>query len=100
MTDMEKLLEKLMRRLPDAADEALMEDLLAQAGAFIRAYTRRDEIPSGLEDAQVHIAAILFNRMGMEGEAGHGEGGVTRTAEMLPEDVRRWLNGWRVARTV
>ena len=94
------MLAKLKRRLPDAADDALLNDLLEQAGAFIRAYTRRNEIPEGLEDAQIHIAAILFNRMGMEGESVHSEGGVSRTAEALPEDLRSWLNGWRLARTV
>ena len=57
-------------------------------------------MPAGLEDAQVRVAAILFNRMGMEGERVHGEGGVNRTAEMLPDDLVRWLNGWRLARTV
>ena len=94
------MLAKLKRRLPDAADDALLNDLLEQAGAFIRAYTRRNEIPEGLEDAQIHIAAILFNRMGMEGEISHNEGGVSRTAEMLPEAVKKWLNPWRVAKTV
>ena len=93
------MLAKLKRRLPDAADDALLNDLLEQAGAFIRAYTRRNEIPEGLEDAQIHIAAILFNRMGMEGEISHNEGGVSRTAEMLPEVVKEWLNPWRVAKT-
>ena len=94
------MLAKLKRRLPDAADDALLNDLLAEAGAFICAYTRRSAVPEGLEDAQVRVAAILFNRMGMEGERVHGEGGVNRTAEMLPEDLVRWLNGWRLARTV
>ena len=94
------MLATLKHRLPDAADDALLNDLLEQAGAFIRAYTRRNEIPEGLEDAQIHIAAILFNRMGMEGEISHNEGGVSRTAEMLPEDVKKWLNPWRVAKTV
>ena len=94
------MLAKLKHRLPDAADDALLNELLEQAGAFIRAYTRRNEIPEGLEDAQIHIAAILFNRMGMEGEISHNEGGVSRTAEMLPEDVKKWLNPWRVAKTV
>ena len=94
------MLAKLKRRLPDAADAALLNELLEQAGAFIRAYTRRNEIPEGLEDAQIHIAAIMFNRMGMEGEISHNEGGVSRTAEMLPEDVKKWLNPWRVAKTV
>lgn len=94
------MLAKLKRRLPDAADDALLNDLLEEAGAFIRAYTRRDEVPAGLEDAQVRLAAVLFNRMGMEGEVSHGEGSVTRTVEALPEDLKRWLNQWRVARTV
>lgn len=94
------MLARLKRRLPDAKDEALLNDLLAEAGAFICAYTRRPAVPAQLEDAQVRVAAILFNRLGMEGESAHGEGGVTRTAALLPEDLRRWLNGWRLARTV
>jgi len=94
------MLEKLKRRLPDARDDALLSDLLAEAGAFILAYTGRSALPEPLGDAQVRLAAILFNRMGMEGEGSHSEGGVSRTAEALPEDLRRWLNIWRVVRTV
>ena len=94
------MLARLKRRLPDAADDALLSDLLSEAGAFLTGYTHRDAVPAELEDAQVRIAAILFNRMGMEGESAHNEGGVSRTAEMLPEDLKRWLNGWRVAKTI
>ena len=94
------MLAKLKRRLPDAVDDALLEDLLSEAGAFIRAYTRRADVPAELEDAQIHLAAVLFNRMGMEGEVSRNEGGVSRTAELLPEDVRRWLNAWRMARSL
>lgn len=94
------MLARLKRRLPDAQDDALLKDLLDEAEAFLCAYTRRDALPAGLEDAQVRVAAVLFNRMGMEGEVSHSEGGVSRTAEMLPEDLKRWLNGWRVARTM
>lgn len=94
------MLAKLKRRVPDAANDALLCDLLAEAGAFLRSYTGRDALPDDLNDAQVRIAAILYNRMGMEGESQHGEGGVSRTAEALPEDLRRWLNAWRRARTL
>lgn len=93
------MLAKLMRRIPDAKDEALLGDLLGEAGSFLRAYTGRSVLPEALEDAQVRVAAILYNRMGMEGEASHGEGGITRTAEALPEDLKRWLNAWRLAKT-
>ena len=93
------MLARLKRRLPDAADEALLSDLLSEAAAFIRAYTRREVVPDELEDAVVRIAAILYNRMGMEGESTRTEGGVTHTADALPEDLRSWLNSWRLAST-
>ena len=54
-------------------------------------------VPDELEDAQVRTAAILYNRMGMEGESARTEGGVTHTADALPDDLRSWLNGWRLA---
>ena len=94
------MLAKLKRRIPDADNDALLCDLLAEAGAFLRSYTCRDSVPDDLADAQVHIAAVLYNRMGMEGESRHDEGGVSHTAEALPEDLRRWLNAWRRARTL
>lgn len=93
------MLARLKRRLPDASDEALLADLLSEAAAFIRAYTRREVVPDELEDAVVRIAAILYNRMGMEGESTRTEGGVTHTADALPEDLRSWLNSWRLAST-
>ena len=94
------MLEKLKRRLPDAKDDALLSDLLEEARSFILSYTGRSDVPQRLGDAQVRIAAIFYNRMGMEGESSHGEGGVTRTAEALPEDLKRWLNRERLAKTV
>ena len=93
------MLAKLKRRIPDAKDDALLADLLDEAAAFLRAYTRRDELPPALEEAQVRVASILYNRMGREGESSHSEGGVSRTAQALPEDLRRWLNTWRLAKT-
>ena len=43
------MLEKLMRRLPDARDDERLSDLLEEAGAFICAYTRRAAVPAALE---------------------------------------------------
>ena len=94
------MLEKLKRRIPDAQDDALLTDLLDEAKTFILAYTGRDELPAELENARIRLAAILYNRMGMEGETSRSEGGVSRTAEALPGDLRRWLNHWRKAATI
>ena len=94
------MLARLKRRLPDAADDALLEDLIADAGRMIRACTRRDEVPEALTGVQVEIAAMLYNRMGMEGESAHEEGVVHRSADSLPEYVRCQLAPYRLARTV
>lgn len=94
------MLAKLKRRIPDAKDDALLEDLLEDAECMILAYTGRDLLPELLEGAQLEIAAMLFNRMGMEGENSHSEGSVSRSADSLPEYLRRQLNPWRLARTV
>jgi hypothetical protein len=94
------MLERLKRRIPDAADDALLSDLIDDAGGFICAYTGRDEVPDALRAAQIALAAVFFNRMGMEGEVRHAEGSAERVAEMLPEDIRRQLNPFRLARAV
>lgn len=94
------MLERLKRRIPDAKDEGLLLEMLEAAGDAICAYTGRAEVPAPLESAQVTLAVIGYNRLGMEGETGRNEGGVSRTVEPLPEDIRRQLNPWRLARTV
>ena len=72
------MLEKLKRRIPDAKDEALLAELIEAAGQAICAYTGRAAVPAALEAAQLEIAAMLFNRMGMEGESAHDEGSLWR----------------------
>lgn len=96
------MLERLRRRLPDAGEDevALLKDLLEDAGGFICAYTCRESVPEALKGAQIELAAVMYNRMGMEGETSHGEGGVSRAAELLPENVACQLRPWRRARTV
>ena len=94
------MLGRLKLRIPDAQDDALLEELFSSAEGMILAYTGRDEIPELLEGAQLEIAAMLFNRMGMEGESSHSEGSESRTAESIPEYIRRQLNPFRRARAV
>ena len=57
-------------------------------------------MPAPLESVQVSLAVIGYNRLGMEGETCRNEGGVSRTVDPLPDDIRRQLNPWRLARTV
>lgn len=100
MTEQE-MLERMRLRLPEdkEAADALLLSLLGDAAALIRALTWRDTVPSGLENAQVRLAIMLFNRMGMEGEREHTEGDVRRAAEDLPEGLRREIFSFRRAAT-
>lgn len=94
------MLDKIKRRIPDARDEALLNDLLEDAGKVICAYTMRGAVPEALEAAQIEIAVMIFNRVGMEGESTHDEGSIRRNADSLPEYLRRQLNPWRSAKAV
>lgn len=94
------MLERLKKRVPDAKDDALLNELLKAAGDAVCAYTGRAKVPAPLESAQICLAAIGYNRMGMEGEISRSEGSVSRSVEALPEDIRRQLNPWRLARAV
>ena len=97
----QELLADLRLRLPDAADAAdeLLLSLLKDAAALICALTWRAQVPPELENAQLRLAVIFFNRMGMEGEREHAEGDVRRSAADLPENLRREIFSFRLART-
>lgn len=94
------MLAKLKRRIPEAENDALLGDLMEAAGEMICAYTQRATVPAALRAAQLELAVMLYNRMGMEGESSHSEGSVSRSVDSLPECLRRQLNPWRLARTV
>lgn len=91
--------ERLRARLPTAED-ALLDALLLDAREYILSYTGRKELPEQLTGAQAQLAVIAYNRLGIEGENAHAEGGVSRGIEALPADIERQLNAWRVAKVV
>ena len=65
---------------------------------MLLACTGRSVLPDALVTAQVQLAAILYNRQGTEGETAHSEGGVSRAMDGLPEEIRRQIAPYRVAR--
>lgn len=91
--------ERLRARL-DSAKRDLLEALAEDAKGMILAYTGRQTLPAALETAQVQLAVVLYNRQGTEGQTGHSEGGVSRTMEGLPEDIRKQIAPYRLARIV
>lgn len=91
--------ERLKARLPGVAKDVLMA-LLEDAEGMILAFTGRHTLPRVLESAKVQLAVVLYNRQGTEGQTSHSEGGVSRTMEGLPEDIRKQIAPYRLARIV
>lgn len=89
-----------MLQLDAPPDPALIEELLVQAQALSLSYTGRDSLPPGLESAVVRLAAVMYNRLGAEGEAGRREGEVEVKMEALPEDIRAMLRPYRLGKAV
>lgn len=92
----------LRRRLgtdDDAGDE-LFIDLLCDAESYVLGYTGRTEVPEVLSGVVVELAAISYNRLGVEGESAHSEGGVSISVDSLPSRLVALLNRYRVARVV
>lgn len=97
----QELLSLLKLHLPDAGEgqDALLGSLLSDAGALICALTWRQQVPEALQSAQVRLAVLFYTRIGMEGEKEHTEGDVKRTADDLPEGLRREILAYRRALT-
>lgn len=91
--------ERLRAKLPKMAEEKL-EALYEDAEGMVLALAGRRTLPRVLETAVVQLGVVLYNREGIEGEVGHSEGGVSRTMEAIPEEIRRQILPYRVARVV
>lgn len=94
------LLPRLRIRIRDEVDDDVLLELLSDAESLVLGYLNRDTIPEACESAVLRTAVALYNRMGMEGESNHHEGGVVIIAEAMPGDVAKMLAPYRLARTV
>lgn len=90
---------RLKARLQGVNGETL-DALLEDAEGMILAYTGRHTLPDVLTAAKVQLAVVLYNRQGIEGQTSHSEGGVSRALEGLPEDIRKQIAPYRLARIV
>ena len=89
---------RVMLGLEDGAGDAQLRVLLLQAERTALAVTGRTQLPEGLRGAVVDMAVMRWNRRGTEGESLRTEGGVTAQMEALPEDIRRQLRRYTLAR--
>lgn len=97
-----ELLAKAKRKIGITAttDDALLGDLISDAGYFILTYTSQATIPAALEGVQVDLAIIAYNQRGAEGQKSRGEGGLSITFDTLPTSLEKQMNAYRLARVV
>ena len=79
-------------------NEDLIETLLDDAEEFVKAYTGRSRLVTGLEKAVRDLAVIALNRMGPEGEKSRSEGGENYTFDDAPKQIYDTMNRYRLAR--
>jgi len=87
---------KAVANIQDDAQDPLLTELLAQAEEYILAYTNRAELLDSMSAGHVRLALLYYNRMGVEGQSAHSEGGVSRSIDDLPQSIVKWLNMYRL----
>lgn len=95
-------LEKIQALLGSSSleQEALLSVLLEDAEADVLTWTNRQEIPPGLESTIRQLVIMRFNKVGIEGQSSHSEGGVSRSFVDLPADLQRTISHYRLLKVV
>ncbi|MNC71250.1 Phage gp6-like head-tail connector protein [compost metagenome] len=74
--------------------------LLEDAEADVLGWTNRQTLPIGLDPTVRQLVIIRYNKMGIEGETSHSEGGVSRAFADLPDDLQRTISQYRLLKVV
>ncbi len=88
--------------LEDSNPEGKLSLLLSKALQAILNYCGIDVLPDALQSVQEDIAVIYYNRLGIEGEQQHSEGGVSRSvfSDDLPKSIMDQLKRHRKVRVM
>ncbi|OMF54683.1 hypothetical protein BK138_16120 [Paenibacillus rhizosphaerae] len=98
MEQLDKL--KIMLGIKDSSQDEVLGLLLEDVQADLLTWTNRLELPVGMEPVQRQIAVIRYNMQGVEGQTAHSEGGVSRSFEALPADIKQTVSQYRLIKVV
>lgn len=95
-------LDKIQALLgPASLDQGpLLSVLIEDAEADLLSWTNRQTIPSGLEPTVRQLVIMRYNKVGIEGQSSHSEGGVSRSFVDLPADLQRTISHHRLLKVV
>lgn len=84
----------------DTSQDGLLNLLLEDVAADLLTWTNRDALPVGLESVQRQIVVIRYNMRGAEGQTSHSAGGISRSYDVLPADVKQTIASFRLLKAV
>ena len=91
--------EKLQVMLPGAASE-MITLLYEDAASDILSWTNRDIVTPSLEPVVRQLVILRYNKVGIEGETNHSEGGISRSFADLPSDLQQSIGQHRLLKAV
>ncbi len=91
---------KLLLGITDTSQDDLLEQLIEDAIEDILIWTNRSELPASLESPVRQITIMRYNKIGVEGQNSHSEGGISRNFEDLPQSLQSTINQKRLAKLV
>ena len=96
---MNDLLSLLRARIQGTPSDEVLIGCLEDAETICLGWMGRSKMPDGCGRAVVRMALALYNRLGIEGQSSHSEGGVSISVDPIPEDVKTALRPYRLCAT-
>jgi hypothetical protein len=95
MTQLERLKIKLGIAVADTTKDNLLIIKLEDAKDAILELIHLDEVPQRLLSTQEELVIIAYNKLGIEGQTSHSEGGISRSFEDIPESMMKKIRSCR-----
>ncbi len=94
MSQIEKL--KIRLGITDTSQDSLLQLILDEIEQQILAYTNRDKLLPTMENMQIKMAIIEYNKQGSEGMNSTSQGGVSQSwIDGYPKDIQDTLTTFR-----
>lgn len=97
--DLTLLVPEVVKRMAAPPEEVQVLAAVEDAHAACLGYLGRKELPEACKPAVIRCAVAFCNRLGIEGESSHSEGGISMNVDPIPLDVIPMLKPYRLAAT-
>jgi hypothetical protein len=92
--DLTTMFERRLGKTIPESDTVCVEQILSDKTDQVLDYIGRDTLPERLNSVVVELALFSYNKRGAEGEDARTEGGISRSFDDLPPDLRKRLENY------